>query len=359
MYNVQDPERANRDRLVGVLEGDKVQVFCTSTSASQGLALYQAFQRLVEEKKKSYEAALSGIEKFLRRKSSIPSLTVRTVSSRQPSPKPEPQLQRSPLQLQTNVVVALRAVNLGAFPGTFIDNQIFKFEALETSARFSVVLDQTRIHSTLGMALGQLRVALSSVNRDTIPKTLEEVTIADVVASATGSRGGTILKVPRLIATMQTWQEFESTHIDYTFQSSFQGKVDVGWNYSRISYIRGMHANHTRTLAQRLGKPLPQSAVKITGLEGEDDTGNGKVDRQEKITAVVDVPQSKYNYTALQPPVIETPQLRDMGEATPPLEWIGLQRDRLPHLTHQIVIVTLVEVAKEVDDAYSKILGSS
>ena len=359
MYNVQDPERANRDRLVGVLEGDKVQVFCTSTSASQGLALYQAFQRLVEEKKKSYEAALSGIEKFLRRKSSIPSLTVRTVSSRQPSPKPEPQLQRSPLQLQTNVVVALRAVNLGAFPGTFIDNQIFKFEALETSARFSVVLDQTRIHSTLGMALGQLRVALSSVNRDTIPKTLEEVTVADVVASATGSRGGTILKVPRLIATMQTWQEFESTHIDYTFQSSFQGKVDVGWNYSRISYIRGMHANHTRTLAQRLGKPLPQSAVKITGLEGEDDTGNGKVDRQEKITAVVDVPQSKYNYTALQPPVIETPQLRDMGEATPPLEWIGLQRDRLPHLTHQIVIVTLLEVAKEVDDAYSKILGSS
>ena len=256
-------------------------------------------------------------------------------------------------------MVALQAVNLGAFPSTFVDNQIFKFEALETSARFAVVLDQTRIHSTLSMTLGQLRVALSSVNRTIMPKTLDEVSIGDVVASATGSRGGTILKVPRLLATMQTWQDFESTHIDYTFKSSFQGKVDVGWNYSRISYIRGMYANHVRTLAQRLGKPLPQSAVKITGLEEEDGKGKGGEDRQEKITAVVEVPQSKYGYTALQPPVIETPQLRDMGEATPPLEWIGLQRDRLPHLTHQIVIVTLLEVAKEVDDAYSKILGSS
>lgn len=82
-------------------------------------------------------------------------------------------------------------------------------------------------------------------------------------------------------------------------------------------------------------------------------------DNQEKITAVVNVPQSKYEYTPLEPPLIETPQLRDMGEATPPLEWIGLHRDRLPNVTHQIVIVTLLEVAREVEEAYERILGSS
>ena len=73
---------------------------------------------------------------------------------------------------------------------------------------------------------------------------------------------------------------------------------------------------------------------------------------------MVNVPQSKYTYVALKAPVIETPQLRDMGEATPPLEWIGLQRDKLPNVTHQIIIVTLLEIAKEVEDAYAKILGS-
>jgi hypothetical protein len=61
----------------------------------------------------------------------------------------------------------------------------------------------------------------------------------------------------------------------------------------------------------------------------------------------------------MEPPVIETPQLRDMGEATPPLEWIGLQREKLPNVTHQIIIVTLLEIAKEVEDAYAKILWSS
>ena len=78
-----------------------------------------------------------------------------------------------------------------------------------------------------------------------------------------------------------------------------------------------------------------------------------------KITAEVKVPQSKYEYTALEPAIIQTPQLRDMGEATPPLEWIGLNRERLPNLTHQIVIVSLLELAGEVEDAYSSILGSS
>ena len=360
MYNVRDLQHIGRDRLVGVLDGDKVQVFSITTSASQALALYQAFQRLIQEKQAAYEASIRDIEKFLRRKSSVNPLALRAAAKRQADTSQEGT--RSSLRLQTDVVVTLKVINLGVFPNTFFDNQIFKLEALDASARFAVVLEREKIHSTLSMTLGQLRIALASVTRANVPKTLGEVSVNDVVASATGSRGGTILKVPKVVATMQTWQTPESAQIDYLFKSSFQGKVDVGWNYSRISYIRGMWTSHARALAQRLGKPLPQSALQITGgpqPEGEYGSQRPPEGGQEKITAVVNVPQSKYQYTALQPAVIETPQLRDMGEATPPLEWIGLHRDRLPNLTHQIVIVTLLEVAKEVDDAYSRILGSS
>jgi hypothetical protein len=165
---------------------------------------------------------------------------------------------------------------------------------------------------------------------------------------------------------MQTWQQPNDNNIDYIFKSLFEGKVDVGWNYSRISFIRGMWETHSRSLASRLGKPLPESAVKITAngpqkvessAPGDFEKTNGHAE-QGKITAVVNVPQSRYEYTALEAPIIETPQLRDMGEATPPLEWIGLHRERLPNVTHQVVIVTLLEVAKEVEDAYERILGS-
>ena len=358
MYNVRDTGRSVRDRLVGTLDANQLQVFLTTTSASQAIALYQAVQRLIQEKQTAYESSLRDIEKYLRRKSSVNHFPLQPVI---PKPQVESNLEASKpsLKLQTDVVVTLKTVNIGAFPGTFFDNQMFKLEALDASARFAVVLENERIHSTLGLILGQLRIALSGVTRTSVPKTLGEVSVKDIVDAATDSRGGTILKVPRLVATMQTWQSPNSTAIDYIFKSSFQGKVDVGWNYSRISYIRGMYNSHERALAQRLGKPLSQSAVQITGLESEGRLPKTPGGEQEKITAVVNVPQSKYQYIALQPPIIETPQLRDMGEATPPLEWIGLHRERLPNLTHQIVIVTLLQLAAEVDDAYTRILGSS
>ena len=165
------------------------------------------------------------------------------------------------------------------------------------------------------------------------------------------------MKVPKVAAVMQTWHAPNSNHIDYIFKSAFEGKVEVGWNYSRISYIRGMWAQHSKALEQVWGRELPMTAVKITGVpEIESERKDGE---QQKITAELNVPQSKYEYLALEPPIIETPQLKDMGEATPPLEWIGLHRERLPNLTHQIVIVSLLELAGEVEDAYSRILGSS
>lgn len=127
-----------------------------------------------------------------------------------------------------------------------------------------------------------------------------------------------------------------------------------------------MWANHLQAVAQRQGKTHPSSSstansqaytapaaitFNATNLPPISDTSShsdgaehgGKEIRpiepqqqQGKITAVVNVPQSRYEYNPLEPPIIETPQLRDMGEATPPLEWIGLNRERLPNLTHQV-----------------------
>lgn len=310
MYNVRNPENAKGDRLVAIVDGEAVQVFCTTTTASQGLALYQAFLRLVQEKRTNYEASLSEIEKFMKRKSTT-----------QPMPSPQPKNLRpdldlraakSPISLNTDVIVTLKAVNMGAFPNTFSDGQVFKLEALDAQARFAVRMDHGKIHSILGLTLGQLRIGLAGVKRVDSPKSVTEISVEDVVNNATGSRGGTILKVPKVEAIMQTWQVPGSNHIDYIFKSSFEGKVEVGWNYSRISYIRGMWASHSKALAQRLGKPLPSSGIKITGVPGEEE---GREGEQQKITAEVNVPQSKYDYTALEPPIIETPQLRDMGEA--------------------------------------------
>ncbi|KAI1651425.1 uncharacterized protein F4817DRAFT_131061 [Daldinia loculata] len=357
MYNVREERTASGDRLVAILDGEAVQVFGTTTSAAQGVALWQAIQKLIQERKASYETSLRDIEKFMKRKSITNQPSAQQIIPSKPHTDKSDV--KSPISLNTDVVVTLKAVNLGIFPSTFSDHQVFKLEALNAQARFAASMQDKRIHSILGMTLGQLRIGLAGVRRVEAPKAVSEISVEDVVASATGSRGGTILKVPKVEAMMQTSQSPESRTIEYIFKSSFEGKVEVGWNYSRISFIRGMWANHTKALAQTWGREIPaMSAIKVTGVpEAEQERKEGG--ERQKITAEVNVPQSKYEYVALEPPVIETPQLRDMGEATPPLEWIGLHRDRLPNLTHQIVIVSLLELAGEVEDAYAKILGSS
>ncbi|OIW32544.1 hypothetical protein CONLIGDRAFT_593840 [Coniochaeta ligniaria NRRL 30616] len=371
MYNVRRSRDGSGDRLVAIFDGDALQIYGTTTSAAQSVALFQAFQRLAAERKANFETSLKEIERFMKRKSVAPPVLIHPKSLRLAAQSPDDDvLQKSPISLDTDVVVTLKAVNLGVFPSTFSDHQVFKVEALNAQARFAASIETRRIHSILGLTLGQLRIGLAGVRQVSAPKALSELSVEDVVQNATGSRGGTILKVPRVEAVMQTWQFPDSKHIDYIFKSAFEGKVEVGWNYSRISYIRGMWANHSKTLAQAVGRELPAvGAIRVTGVpdaqqdnataDGNDKKAEGKAEEQQKITAEVKVPQSKYEYTALEPPIIETPQLRDMGEATPPLEWIGLNRDRLPNLTHQIVIVSLLELAGEVEDAYSRILGSS
>lgn len=357
IYNVHSDDGEERDRLVGILNGDKVQVFVTPTSAAQSLGLYQAVERLIQEKEAAYEASLRELDRFLRRKSVFPSGTFANVTADAADAEEDDSashVSKGAFNLHTDVIVTLQAINFGVFPGTFFDTQIFKVEATQAQARFAVSTRGGKTHSGLGLTLGELRVALSSVTR-TNTQALGDVSVPEVIQRSTSSRGGTILKVPKVVATMQTWQTATSNVIEYIFKSTFEGKVDVGWNYSRISFIRGMWSAQARALAHRLGKPLPQSAVQIKAEPQTDATEPG----QEKITAVVNVPQSRFEYVALEPAIIDTPQLRDMGEATPPLEWIGLHRDRLPHVTHQIIIVTLLEVAREVEDAYSRILGSS
>ncbi|KAK0388491.1 hypothetical protein NLU13_4735 [Sarocladium strictum] len=360
MYNVRDDRGGRGDRLVAIFDGEAVQAFGTTSSTAQAVALYQAILKLHKERRDDFQRSLKEIEKFMKRKSNAP----RNVSLSSPPPSKSPESEdsaKAPISLDTDVVVTLKALNLGVFPSTFSDHQVFKMEALNAYARFAASVENARVHSILRMTLGQLRIGLAGVRNAEAPKTLNEISVENVVERATGSRGGTILKVPQVSAVMETWQTPQSKHIDYIFKSAFEGKVEVGWNYSRISYIRNMWAKHATALEQVWGRELPNmTAVKITGVperRGEGESGAGG--EQQKITAEVNVPQSKYDYTALVPAVIETPQLRDMGEATPPLEWIGLHRERLPNLTHQIVIVSLLELAGEVEDAYARILGSS
>lgn len=372
MYNVRGTPGAKGDRLVATLDGSSVQAFCSTMSAARAVSLQQALTRFYQEKIAAYESALKDIDKYLNRlaKASRKGEEQQPESPTESRPVRQKYMRLQALEnIQTDITVNLGAACFAAFPNDFADSRVFKVEALRTTAHFAVSYQDSQLHSALGMTLGRLQIALNSIKNAVNPKASDNVDVQTLIDAIASSKGGTILKVPQVVAEMQTWQGSGDTsnQIEYTFSSAFNGKVDVGWNYSRISFIRGMWAAHTRNLSQRLGKALPQqSAVQITGgpkpdihaigdepttTTGSSSSPSHRSADEEKITAVINMPESKYEYHARTPAIIDTPQLRDMGEATPPLEWIGLHRDKLPNLTHQLIIVALQEVTKEVEDA--------
>ncbi|KAK0745148.1 hypothetical protein B0T21DRAFT_98239 [Apiosordaria backusii] len=203
MYNVR--RRSGGDRLVAIFDGEAVQVFGTTSSAAQAVGMWQAIQRLVKERRENFEGSLREIERYMRRRSVVaPAGVAKRLSNAQSTGEkadkndPEALLSKSPISLDTDVVVTLRAVNLGVFPSTFSDHQVFKMEALNAQARFAASIDEDKIHSILGLTLGQLRIGLAAVRSTSSPKTLSELSVEDVVASATGSRGGRFSRCHRL-----------------------------------------------------------------------------------------------------------------------------------------------------------------
>ena len=71
------------------------------------MALYHAFQKLVQERRTNFEASVREIEKFTRRRSSaMPEVVKRLTIPKKPD---EDGLSKAPISLDTDVVVTLTA----------------------------------------------------------------------------------------------------------------------------------------------------------------------------------------------------------------------------------------------------------
>lgn len=235
------PGSKNGDRLVAHLDGEKIQIFVTTKSASCGLAVFQRFQKLAQETQATYELALHEALRSKARWQGLPEDTLlspetpKAVARKNKLPQPEDKGRI--LSLHTDVVVHLREIHIGSFPNKFENDKVFKVEARDARAGFEAEREGGKIRSKLEMTLGHLSVALSDIRRrNWIGK--ETIELDMVLAAATGAKGGIILKVPQVTASMDTWHVPGTTAVDYIFKSAFEGQVDVGWDFGRVTYIK-------------------------------------------------------------------------------------------------------------------------
>lgn len=175
------------------------------------------------------------------------------------------------------------------------------------------------------------------------------MSVEKYIIHAATAKGGSIFIFPSLESAMQTWQAPKSNIIKYKFKSQFGGKVEVRWNLGSVNFIREMWATHARAFSSRLQKPVDVDNPNVPIYED--------VNIEEKLKDVE--LEGKYVYIAIEAPIIDAPQLRDLGDATPPLEWFGLHRQRFPGITHQFVIVGLQKLVHEVEQQYGRVLGKA
>lgn len=74
-------------------------------------------------------------------------------------------------------------------------------------------------------------------------------------------------------------------------------------------------------------------------------------------SAVPSISYMDYKYIAKNEPDIRIPQIRDLGDATPPIEWLGVNRERIPVLINYFYTRQAVKAANEIEKLFLALIG--
>lgn len=336
MSNQRDRFGILQDRLFTVGECNAFNVYLTGLAASKFLDIYYILKRIRLDSNVSYDAILQDSSKD----------TVTQKMEKVNGDKRKP-LDTLMARLRTTLDIQLDSFEILVFPTDFSDSVVLGGHIDNAFVKYSQEQRENHMHSTLRLKMTAFGVALSTIKKPF----LDDIGLSPLASftSFVGEhvKGGTIIHVPVFVISMDTWQKVGTNIVEYEFNSYLGGRVDIGWNLGSINIIREMWESHARAFAARKEQyALPFRDNVLTSMKLDENLEDVRLD-------------SSYSYIAREPPIIATPQLRDMGEATPPIEWIGLHRQRLPGLTHQIVILGLQSLAKDVDLLYTRVLGHS
>ena len=385
IFNQQDDEAEtiNKDHLYITTTFETAEVYITSFAASNVMDIYNAIFRMVQENKFSYKETLkdatrsksllhASMSRTLTMEQRQNSIKMNANTSRLLSKKGEHRhhfatysTQGATRKLVSKIEVVAGHFLVHVYPSSFDDSKVLVVKLDGAKVNFNESEYDNGIVSELQVQFNGLKVSLSQTDAVLEDFTLTS-TVNEFIEHAHRAAGGTIFVFPSFKISMRTFQQHQSKIIEYFYLSSFGGTVGIKWNLGSINFIREMFAIHTKALASRTSYNDLKREEQLRALKGGNATSilkqpiaQDKLD--EAINATIDKvsDESGYTYQPLATPIIEAPQLKELGNATPPLEWFGLHRDKFPNVTHQIGIVGLQRLIHEIETQYSKVLGKA
>ncbi|GMM38704.1 Csf1 protein [Saccharomycopsis crataegensis] len=341
LFNQRDQDEANLDKLFGTASLKQVNIYTTCLASSTFVDIVNAFMRIRANTESSYnEVLLDAGANALKKENS----------------KPTKQKDYSILEkftnLKTGVGVTIEGFLLQIYPTSLMDTDVLVVNSGRVGAKYSRRLEKEKLSSDLSLQWNNLDVALSKLRTAFQHKQVDFGNFALYIEHSLGAKGGTIFTLPMISIAMETSQLNNDKHVNYTFNSSFGGNVDIRWNLGSINFIRAMHESHEKALSSRLAKNKMLS--KSSSLAEEKLEALKIKERVEHAEH-----DSEYEYVAIEPPVIEPPHLKELGDITPPLEWFGLHRKNFPALTHHFFILPLEQFVINVEKQYNSVLGKA
>lgn len=351
-FNRKNGVNISKDHLYVMLKYESVDILLTSLAASNFYDIYSTISRMREERKTSYREILQDSSKMNAR----PEIDLKDIIE-------------VVKKLETKIEVKTGATRLFVYPQLFGDSRVLRIQLAKSSANFLQNEYELGVANEIELQLNNVRVSLSQIQGISVDD-VKQKEVHELISDARGARGGGIVRFPKFMISMKTYQTYESKVVEYLFQSSFGGFVDIRWNLGSVNFVNQMYAAHKKALQSRRQyvssnlAPLKDGAeVAHKILEAEN-----YLDSEDPFTAQHDIDEdinetmkklkstSNFSYKALAPPVIGAPQLKELGNATPPLEWFGLHRNSFPDATHQFTIVSLQKLIHEIEHQYTKAL---
>ena len=358
IYNQR--QKDTHDNLKSSLNVESIKVFMTALTASNFVDVYTIGLRIRQDIKLSYRQVLNDAQLGFNENMSK-SVEANTLEREESKNTVElTTLSQTFLnmieKLKTYLEVNIGMLEIQVFPSSLLDSQALVINIGKERAMFyqNNVLDT---ENRLSLDLADITVSLSSFkNKPTAEALNDENSIKTYLDMVSTPIADNIFVFPTLKIMMVTSQNKGDNVIDYKYVCKFGGKVDIKWKIGSVYFIRQMWYSHATTLSNRLTALRIYTSDEYSG-EAEENYKESPFESVNLEDRLKDVESDKkFTYNAIEEPDIETPQLKDLGNATPPLEWFGLHRDKFPNLTHQFVIIGLQKIIREVEQNYSKVL---
>lgn len=253
----------------------------------------------------------------------------------------------------------------------FTDQEAFRADAGEVKAVLGRSLNSKKvIVRDLDLHLGFFSIKKMRPKQRVTPAQEQQNSIQEWFDLLRAASDRNIFKFPTSQATMGSTQEDDSNKIYHRFSLVFTGQVDISLNYALLkqlgallaAYQEGMKRIGVDSATENSGIRAPEStpaAVSVDNALESDVEGPAKPVPASNIPPPqsVDVVGSR-EYIALENN-IQQPQLQLLGEATPPLEWLGLQRSHAPALVHEGCTLILESALLELSAVYRRSLSKA